>query len=434
MSDSVRATYRGRRPSVREQGYSPTKVFSVDVSEGLKPEWLLGEYRQALILIKCQGRPMGLIRLSVDNHVVTAEQIRQSIADDWVLGQRLGQMALRKWLMRQDNPKQGARPSWSVIVCTRNRADQLKRCLESIIAAAKTGGGEIVVVDNDPPDEATRQLVENYPVRYVREMRRGLNWARTAGAEAASGDILIYTDDDVVVDERWIAAMLEPFGSPRVAAVTGLTLPYELETPPQDLFEFYGGHGRGFIRRVYDYTGIAPAAAGLVGSGANMAMRRELVLSMRLFDNEFDVGTATLSGGDAYAFYQFLIKGYQIVYTPDALVWHQHRRDYASLERMLYGYSVGGFAFLTRCLIKHKDWQALYVALEWLRSQHIKQLGRWLTRKPDALPIGLIMTEWKGFFVGPWAYFKALGPERVRHASQKTARIANHNPHESAAL
>lgn len=433
MSDSVRESYRGRRPSARNGGHFATKVFAVDVADGLQARWDLGAYKQALILIKCQGRPMGLIRLVADDHVVTAEQMRRAIADDWVLGQRLGQAALRKWLMRQLSPQAGKQPSWSVIVCTRNRADSLERCLKSLTCAAGAGGGEIIVVDNDPSDEATRILSEKYPVRYIREMRRGLNWARTAGAQAAQGDILIYTDDDVVVDGRWIEAILEPFDSPRVAAVTGLTLPYELETAPQDLFEFYGGHGRGFIRRVYDYTGIAPAAAGLVGSGANMAMRRASVLGMRLFDNEFDVGTATLSGGDAYAFYQLMTAGYQIVYTPDALVWHQHRRDYASLRRMLYGYSVGGFAFLTRCLVRHKDWQALAVACAWLRSQHIKQTIRWLRQRPDALPIDLIITEWKGFLAGPWAYLKASGPERLRRAQQAALKPAEH-PHEPATL
>ena len=73
------------------------------------------------------------------------------------------------------------------------------------------------------------------------EPRKGLNWARTCGARAATSDLLLHTDDDVAVDAGWVAAMCEPFADPQVAAVTGLVLALELETPAQEAFEHYMG-------------------------------------------------------------------------------------------------------------------------------------------------------------------------------------------------
>ena len=127
----------------------------------------------------------------------------------------------------------------TVIVCTRDRPDDLRNCLESILLS-RPCATEIIVVDNAPPNDATARLVTEYPVKYVVEPRQGLNWARTCGARTATSDLLLYTDDDVAVDAGWVSAMGKPFADPQVGAVTGLVLARELETPTQEAFEKYG--------------------------------------------------------------------------------------------------------------------------------------------------------------------------------------------------
>src|SRR5690348_9913012 len=92
---------------------------------------------------------------------------------------------------------------------------------------------EILVVDNAPSSDATRDLVSaRYPrVNYVVEPRPGLDWARNRAISAASGEILAYTDDDVVVDPGWVRALARAFAEdPEAMAVTGLVVPFELET------------------------------------------------------------------------------------------------------------------------------------------------------------------------------------------------------------
>ena len=69
----------------------------------------------------------------------------------------------------------------------------------------------------------------------------------------ARGNILAFTDDDVIVDPYWLVGLVRGFSiTEHVACVTGLILPAELETQAQFLFEEYCGFTRGFIRRVYD--------------------------------------------------------------------------------------------------------------------------------------------------------------------------------------
>ncbi len=127
---------------------------------------------------------------------------------------------------------------------------------------------------------------------------------------------------------------------------------------------------------------------------------------------ELDAGTVTLTGGDTYALYRLLAMGNHIVYTPDAVVWHRHRREYEPLKRTLYGYSVGGFAYLTRCLVEHRDFGAIRTAVQWVRHDHLRLLARVLLRRPSALPRDLVLAYVRGIAVGPWAYVRSRTRER----------------------
>jgi glycosyltransferase involved in cell wall biosynthesis len=389
-----------------------TSVLEIELAQGISDRHGLTEYGQAFVLLRFHGRPLGTVRVPCQEGVLRAVDVGAAIESDGALSWHLTQSVLMHWLTRHEPTAPVRSPTWSIVICTRNRTDDLRRCLDSLLKL-ETPGGEIIVVDNAPSDGSTAKLASGYPVRYVREDRVGLNWARSRGARAAIGEIVIYTDDDVVLDPHWVSAILEPFDHPRVAAVTGLTMPLELETEAQELFEVYGGLGRGFRRRVFDYTTMAPAAAGIAGAGVNMALRRELINDLRLFDAELDCGTVTQTGGDTYAFYRLLAAGYQIVYTPEALVWHRHRRDYASLRKTLAGYSVGGFAFLTRCWLRHGDWQAPAVAASWFWHDHLRQLARSVMRRPKSLPLDLVLAQIVAVPRGPWAYLASRQRERA---------------------
>ncbi|MFI8087902.1 glycosyltransferase [Streptomyces sp. NPDC086080] len=255
----------------------------------------------------------------------------------------------------------GAVPPYvSVVVATRERAGQLARALDSLLAQEHPRF-EVVVVDNAPVTRETRELVEREygkRVRYVCEPVPGLAAAHNRGLAAARGEIVAFTDDDVVADRRWLTELTAPFAAdPRLGCATGLILPARLRTPAQVLLESHGGFAKGFTPTTYDPRDpprdepLFPFTAGRFGSGANMAFRAEVLRGVGGFDPATGAGTPARGGDDLYGFVRVLAQGHRLHYTPYALVWHHHRETWADLETQAYGYGVGLTACLTAVLV-----------------------------------------------------------------------------------
>src|SRR5262249_21670265 len=154
---------------------------------------------------------------------------------------------------------------------------------------------------------------------------------------AAKGKILAFTDDDVVVDRYWLIELVRGFNlADNVGCVTGLVLPLELETAAQRWLEEFGGFDKGFIPRVYNLkenhpkTPLYPYTSGRFGTGANMAFTSACLDSIGGFDPALGPGNLADSGEDLAAFFQVVMRGHTLVYTPSALLYHLHRRDYPS--------------------------------------------------------------------------------------------------------
>ncbi|MER8224127.1 glycosyltransferase [Streptomyces sp. NPDC094143] len=251
-------------------------------------------------------------------------------------------------------------PYASVVVATRERAGQLARALDSLLAQDHPRF-EIVVVDNAPVTRETRELVERKyaeRVRYVCEPVPGLAVAHNAGLAAVRGEVVAFTDDDVVADPRWLTELTAPFAADAALGCgTGLILPARLTTPAQVLLESHGGFAKGFTPRTYDPADppvdepLFPFTAGRFGSGANMAFRTEVLRRVGGFDPATGAGTAARGGDDLYGFVRVLAEGYRLRYTPYALVWHHHRETWRDLETQAYGYGAGLTAYLTAVLV-----------------------------------------------------------------------------------
>jgi glycosyltransferase involved in cell wall biosynthesis len=98
----------------------------------------------------------------------------------------------------------------SVVVCTRNRAVELDRCLRSL-QRQDYSSFEIIVVDSASNDELTREVTRRNGVRYVSEKRPGLSRARNRGAREAKFEIIAYLDDDAEAQAGWLRALAEEF-------------------------------------------------------------------------------------------------------------------------------------------------------------------------------------------------------------------------------
>lgn len=389
----------------------PVAVLDIDLFRPLEDIFVSFRYDCAEVLLRWRGTPVARTSVIIRGGCLRAVDLWQTAR--LVLGESLTHKVLDAVLPPSCNPVQRtpARQACTVIVCTRNRSVDLKRCLDSL-CACPLEDVQILVVDNAPSDESTAELVSGYPVTYTREPRKGLNWARARGVRIARHDLLLFTDDDVVVDDQWISAMCEPFHDPNVAAVTGLIMPLELETKAQEDFEQYGGFERWFVRRTFTSSNLSPAAAGKVGAGASMAVRRRVAANLRIFEVEMDCGTPTLSGGDHYAFYRLLRAGHAIVFNPEAVCWHRHRRTSGELRSTLYGYSVGVYCFLLRCVFKHGDLSALRPGIAWLRSHHVPHLWSGLRGRPQGLTLSYTLAEIQGVLAAPKAYWRSRRAER----------------------
>ncbi|MFI1017597.1 glycosyltransferase [Streptomyces sp. NPDC020965] len=255
-----------------------------------------------------------------------------------------------------------ALPRTTVVVATRERAGQLARAVDSLLAQDHPDA-EIVVVDNAPVTDATRHLIGHAyagRVRYTREPVPGLAIAHNRGVAVADGEIVAFTDDDVIADPHWLTALTEPFATdPRLGCTTGLILPARLGTPAQILLESHGGFAKGFTPRLYDPAAppadeaLFPFTAGSFGSGANMAFRTEVLKAVGGFDPATGTGTPARGGDDLYAFVSVLAAGHRLRYSPEALVWHHHRETWHDLRNQAYGYGAGLTAYLTAVLVRH---------------------------------------------------------------------------------
>jgi glycosyltransferase involved in cell wall biosynthesis len=307
----------------------------------------------------------------------------------------------------------------SVIICTRDRPDQLARCLLSL-KDQTLAPTEIIVVDNASIDERTRSVALDAGVRYVREDKRGLSIARNSGAAAASCPIVVYTDDDTALHPTWLQRMVASFDEPAIWAVTGQVLPAELETAAQAVFEKAWGLGKGYERRdygpaFYEQTRRRGCPVWGIGAGASTAFRREVFDRLGGFDERLGAGAAGCSEDSEY-WHRILCAGGVCRYEPAAVIYHYHRRDFEGLARQLRAYMRGHVAALLVQYERSGELGNLRRLLKTLPRMYARKLSRRLTGVHDSSTC-LVGVEILGVLEGV-AYYLA---SRVKAGSSSKA-------------
>jgi glucosyl-dolichyl phosphate glucuronosyltransferase len=215
----------------------------------------------------------------------------------------------------------------TVAICTHNRSKLLARTLESLTRVAVPPGAtwEVVVVDNastDATPATIRRFETSLPLRPVMEPRTGLSHARNAAIDAAGGEYIIWIDDDVIVDRRWMAAYREAFSRWPTASFFG--------GPIVPLFE---GAPPSWLGRAMRHVGAAYAALDLgrdprvfdeetLPYGANLVIR--LADQRRhLYDARLGRKGSTLLAGEEWAvLHALLAEGATGRWVPGAKVHH----------------------------------------------------------------------------------------------------------------
>ena len=208
----------------------------------------------------------------------------------------------------------------SVVICTRDRPEQLHGCLEAV-ARLDYPSYEVVVVDNAPADDATRRVADQWAVRYVEEPVGGLSRARNTGARASTGEVVAFLDDDARPNVDWLQELTAPFITAGVVAVTGKTEP---SAPGVVSRQSAAQSARPFT--VFDKTNeqwFEQANFGGIGNGNNMAILRSVLKDWPGFDVRLGRGAIIEGGEEHHAFFQLIERGWKVAFTPKAVVQHQ---------------------------------------------------------------------------------------------------------------
>jgi GT2 family glycosyltransferase len=231
----------------------------------------------------------------------------------------------------------------SVAISTMHRADELSRCLLAIWRG-RVRPREIVVVDQSDDARSERVVREHaatgMPLIHERMAPLGLGASQNAAMRRASSTFVAVTDDDCIVDERWLEVVMRVFASdPALDVVTGRVLPLPAEgerTWPVSLRE---------STTRAEFAGRAPPWD--VGSGNNFTVRRETFLRIGGCDERLGPGSPARGGVDMDLFYRLLRAGARIRYEPDAVVRHE-RQEYAArlARRPMYGHGMGAMISL----------------------------------------------------------------------------------------
>jgi len=237
-------------------------------------------------------------------------------------------------------------PQISLIVCTRNRAESLPACLNSIEQAAVANRAvevELLIVNNGSTDATAAvlrawQRSTSVRCRVLLAEQRGLSHARNCGLEHATEKIIAFTDDDCTVASDYLTQVERAYATDAGPALRGgrvelgdpRDLPFTIKTDlaPQ---RFTGGHPGGFIH------------------GCNLTMSRSALELVGRFDTRLGAGQPIGAAEDSDFVYRAHRSGVMVLYDPSIVVFHHHgRRDFAEVKLLQDVYNLGNGALYAK--------------------------------------------------------------------------------------
>jgi glycosyltransferase involved in cell wall biosynthesis len=217
----------------------------------------------------------------------------------------------------------------TVILCTHNRCESLSKALESLAASTlpDSVAWEVLVVDNNSSDrthEITQSFSELFPgrVRYLFEPRPGKSNALNAGIKNAKGDILAFTDDDVIVEPTWLQNLTAALQDAAWAGSAGRTLP-ERDFSPPSWIPRKGLYALAPLA-VFD-RGTEPFQLTETPYGNNMAYRKSILEKYGGFRTDLGprAGSSDAQKSEDSEFgIRLLEAGERLRYEPSAVLYH----------------------------------------------------------------------------------------------------------------
>lgn len=225
-------------------------------------------------------------------------------------------------------------PELTVVVCTYNRAEILKYCLDSLVSQTDDKNSyEVIVVDNNSKDGTERVVKEycekNRNFRYIFEPEQGLSHARNRGWKESRSDWVAYIDDDAKADKGWCDNIIEASKkNDGLKAFGGEILNWYLYEKPKWFKNKFRNQSMGNKEFILD---IKKHPFGL--TGCNMIFKKEILFKYGGFSKEFGmIGGEIGLAEESKLFNEMLIAKEKIMYFPNIKIYHLVPKELFSLR------------------------------------------------------------------------------------------------------
>ncbi len=230
--------------------------------------------------------------------------------------------------MRTDTPK-----FISIIIPTYNSRSSLEKLLGSLCRQTyPMDKSEVIVVDDgslDNTSEMVKREIDKAPfvLKYFFQENKGPAAARNLGIKNSKGDVVVFTDSDCIVSEKWLAELVKGYDDEQVAATGGSILALPVNSLVSRYCAYIGMNGRPEIK-----NGIV----SYVITG-NASFRKDILVLIRGFDERFYFP----GGEDPDICRRIITKGYNLIYNPDAIVFNPHKKNIKELMKTYFNYGKG---------------------------------------------------------------------------------------------
>ncbi|MCU0222711.1 MAG: glycosyltransferase [Acidobacteria bacterium] len=282
---------------------------------------------------------------------------------------------------------------FSVVIPTYNRPEPLRRCLEGFTRLDHPSWELLVVNDGGETsfgaiDGALRARL---PLTTIDAPHGGPAAARNAGARAARGEFLAFTDDDCIPEPDWLRQLERGFVQENAAVLGGAAINPFPDSTAAVTWELY----LDFLREYFQDA----SGNGLMLPSNNLAYRREAFWSLGGFDETFPLAAAE----DVDLAYRAVGAGLRQRYFDDARVWHHHRSTPRGYLRQQFRYGRGSFDLRRRAYAVQ--------AVPRRPGEFYWQLARFLRRR--RAPLGV----WALVWMTPFAHRAGIVSQSLRYRS-----------------
>lgn len=230
----------------------------------------------------------------------------------------------------------------SIVISTKNRLDQLKKCLRGLIDNTYKDF-EIIIV-NQGDDRKIRTIISRQRkigllIKYFRFDKGGLARARNFGIRRSRGDVITFTDDDCITDKDWLKNIYLSFQKYKnIVGVFGKVFPFKPKLNKNKICPctFLNNKERVIIKPCLHLK--------YIGFGNNMAFRKEIFDKIGGFKTWLGPGSIGSNAEDAEFALRCLLKGYKILYDPQVIVYHNRWLSKEEYCKQYLSYSCGEVA------------------------------------------------------------------------------------------